>query len=62
MASAASPVLSAPPLHESEGTRLARWAFFSLLAVVIPMRARTGARLLRRPHSRRSASSSQNAC
>jgi protein-S-isoprenylcysteine O-methyltransferase Ste14 len=37
MAPTASPVLSAPPIHESEGTKLGRWAFFSLLAVVIPM-------------------------
>ena len=40
MASAASPVPSVssiPSVHQTEGRKLARWAFFSLLAAVIPM-------------------------
>ena len=37
MASAASPVASVPPSRQSEPTKLARWAFFSLLAGAIPM-------------------------
>jgi protein-S-isoprenylcysteine O-methyltransferase Ste14 len=37
MASAASPVPPALAFHRTEGMKLARWAFFSLLAAVIPM-------------------------
>jgi protein-S-isoprenylcysteine O-methyltransferase Ste14 len=37
MASAASPVPSAAALHQTEAMKLARWAFFSLLAAAIPM-------------------------
>jgi protein-S-isoprenylcysteine O-methyltransferase Ste14 len=37
MASASSPVHSVPLPRPSEGTKLARWAFFSLLAGAIPM-------------------------
>lgn len=37
MATAKSPVPSVPPPHEREGTKLARWAFFSLLAGAVPM-------------------------
>ena len=37
MASAASPVPSVPSFHQTEGMKLVRWAFFSLLAAVIPM-------------------------
>src|SRR5688572_5642575 len=37
MAAAASPVPSASSIHDSEGMKLVRWAFFSLLAAVIPM-------------------------
>jgi protein-S-isoprenylcysteine O-methyltransferase Ste14 len=37
MASAASPVPSVPSFQQTDGRKLARWAFFSLLAAVIPM-------------------------
>ena len=37
MASAESPVPSVPRPQQREGTKLARWAFFSLLAGGIPM-------------------------
>ena len=37
MAAAASPVPSVPSLSQTEGMKLARWAFFSLLAAAIPM-------------------------
>src|SRR5688572_16042979 len=37
MASAASPVPSIPSIHPTEGIKLVRWAFFSLLAAVVPM-------------------------
>ena len=37
MTSAATPIPSVPSVHQSEGSKLARWALFSLLAAVIPM-------------------------
>jgi hypothetical protein len=37
MASAGSPVQTVPSVHPTEGMKLARWAFFSLLGAVIPM-------------------------
>ena len=37
MASAASPVPTLPSVQAPEGMKLARWAFFSLLAAAIPM-------------------------
>lgn len=37
MDSAASSIQTVPSRHQTEGMKLARWAFFSLLAVVLPM-------------------------
>ena len=37
MASAVSPIPPGSSVHQTEGTKLARWAFFSLLAAAIPM-------------------------
>jgi protein-S-isoprenylcysteine O-methyltransferase Ste14 len=37
MAAAASPVPTVPSVHPTEANKLIRWAFFSLLAAVIPM-------------------------
>jgi protein-S-isoprenylcysteine O-methyltransferase Ste14 len=37
MASATSPVPSVPSVHLTDGAKLGRWAFFSLLAGAIPM-------------------------
>ena len=37
MPAAASPVQTVPSVHPTEAAKLVRWAFFSLLAAVIPM-------------------------
>ena len=37
MAAAASPVQTVPSVQPTEGMKLVRWAFFSLLAAAIPM-------------------------